>query len=449
MKSIMNRNKIVGVFLGATLLTACSNSWLEEYTEDPTRPIDVGADVLLTSAETFYVLSHGDALPRLTSIFMQQMTGTDRQSLAHNRYAQIGESDFDSPWGLAGYGGGMYDLKLIIDKANADGAPHYSGVAKILMAQYLGLLTDHFGDIPYSEAFQGADNLNPAFDSQQDIYNTIFTLLSEGRTEVTAATSAYSPGSDDLLYSGDLDAWENFAWALEARYKLHLSKTAGFNATEVTTAANNAISGGFVDAEFMFAASDNQSNPWYQFTSVDRNGYITQYGYMYDNMMVPNNDPRLPLYRSADSLSMPFYGSQTSPLPYMTEYELLFILAEMNPTLATLTAAVQANMDYLGVSAADAATYIATLPAVPTLEDVMNEKYIAMFSQNESWTDWRRTGFPAITVYPGANLSDIPRRLPYPEDEYLYNSANVPMPLGSTPEEKFGVATTYRLWWDQ
>ena len=81
----------------------------------------------------------------------------------------------------------------------------------------------------------------------------------------------------------------------------------------------------------------------------------------------------------------------------------------------------------------------------------MEEKYVAMFSQSESWTDWRRTGFPALNVYPDANLGEIPRRLPYPQDEYLYNKSNVPMPLTSTPDEKFGTdaARTYALWWDQ
>ena len=74
-------------------------------------------------------MTQGDVLPRLTSIFMQQMTGTDRQSLAHNRYAQIGEGDFNTPWNNS-YAGGLYDLKLIEEKAEAAGASAYVGVAK-------------------------------------------------------------------------------------------------------------------------------------------------------------------------------------------------------------------------------------------------------------------------------------------------------------------------------
>ena len=65
-------------------------------------------------------MMQGDVLPRLTSIFMQQMTGNDRQSLAHNRYAQIGEGDFDYPWGLA-YSGGMYDLPIDHGQGHGEG----------------------------------------------------------------------------------------------------------------------------------------------------------------------------------------------------------------------------------------------------------------------------------------------------------------------------------------
>jgi hypothetical protein len=51
-----------------------------------------------------------------------------------------------------------------------------------------------------------------------------------------------------------------------------------------------------------------------------------------------------------------------------------------------------------------------------------------MFSQGaESWTDWRRTGIPAITPSMGNILNDqIPVRFPYPESEFSFNAGNVP-----------------------
>ncbi len=438
------------VAVAALGLTACSDAWLEEYKLDQNRPSDVSMGVLLPSAQANYGMVQGDVLPRLTSIFMQQMTGTDRQSLAHNRYAQIGEGDFDTPWNNS-YAGGMYDLKQIIDKAQELGAPAYEGISQIMMAMYLGILTDHFGDIPYSQAMQGAGNLRATFDSQEDIYAAIFDLLEQGKANLTSPSSVM-PGNDDLIHGGDLGAWAATADGLRARYLNHLSKTSQYNAASVVQACDAALSGN-VYAVMPFESALNQ-NPWYQFTVIDRAGYISQFGTMYDRMTAAS-DPRISFYRSSDSLTMPVYGAATSALPLVTPFEILFIKAEAQlaggdaaAARTTLEAAINSHMTWLGVNAGDIATYIAALPATTNLELIMDEKYVAMFTTSESWTDWRRTGFPAISAPSDANLSDIPRRMPYPEGEYLYNASNVPMPLNSTPDEKFGVASTYRLWWD-
>jgi hypothetical protein len=406
-------------------------------------------EVLLPSAQAAYGMTQGDVLPRLTSIFMQQMTGTDRQSLAHNRYAQIGEGDFNTPWNNS-YAGGLYDLKLIEDKAEAAGASAYVGVAKIMTAMYLGVLTDHFGDIPYTNALQGADNLKATFDSQADIYTTIFTLLSEGK-DALAQPSSVTPGGDDLIHGGDLAAWAATADGLRARHLNHLSKTSQYNAANVIAACDDALNAG-VYCTIGFEAALNQ-NPWYQFTVIDRAGYISQFGTMYD-MMEASSDPRINLYRSADSLTMPAYGDATSALPIVTPFEIMFVKAEAqlagsaSDARATLEAAIESHMTWLGVDAGDIQAYVAALPATTDLELIMNEKYVAMFSSSESWTDWRRTGFPTLSAPADANLSGMPRRMPYPEGEYLYNADNVPMPLTSSPDDKFGVTTTYRLWWD-
>ena len=450
MYRIMKFKTLIIVAVAAFGLTACSDAWLEEKKLDPNRPSEVSMEVLLPSAQASTGMNHGDVLPRLTCIFMQQMTGTDRQSLAHNRYAQIGEGDFNTPWGNA-YAGGLYDLKLIMDLADASGATAYGGIAKIMTAMELGLLTDHFGDIPYTEAFTGADNLKPAFDSQEDIYSTIFTLLADGKADL-AAPSSVSPGGDDLIHGGDLAAWMATADALKARCLNHLSKTSQYDGAAVIAACDDALTAGAY-ATIGYESALNQ-NPWYQFTVIDRAGYITQYGTMYD-MMTASSDPRIDLYRSADSLELPAYGSATSALPLVTPFELYFIKAEAQmvggdatAARASLEDAIGSHMTWLGVDAADIATYIAALPATTDLELIMNEKYVAMFASTEAWTDWRRTGYPSISAPAGANLSDIPRRMPYPEGEYLYNADNVPMPLTADPDDKFGVTTTYRLWWD-
>ena len=148
-------------------------------------------------------------------------------------------------------------------------------------------------------------------------------------------------------------------------------------------------------------------------------------------------------------------GGATSPLPIVTPFEIMFVKAEAQlaggdatSARATLEAAIESNMTWLGVDAADIATYVGALSTTTDLELIMNEKYVAMFSTGESWTDWRRTGFPALSAPDGANLSGMPRRMPYPEGEYLYNADTVPFPITSSPDVKFGVDASTRLWWD-
>ena len=54
----------------------------------------------------------------------------------------------------------------------------------------------------------------------------------------------------------------------------------------------------------------------------------------------------------------------------------------------------------------------------------MEEKYIALFFNIESYNDWKRTNLPAITPYTGGT---IPRRLLYGDGERNANP-NIPAP---------------------
>ena len=54
----------------------------------------------------------------------------------------------------------------------------------------------------------------------------------------------------------------------------------------------------------------------------------------------------------------------------------------------------------------------------------MNEKYVVLFQNIESWNDYKRTCLPALT--PGNGAVAIPGRLLYPTGERQTNAANVP-----------------------
>ncbi len=72
-----------------------------------------------------------------------------------------------------------------------------------------------------------------------------------------------------------------------------------------------------------------------------------------------------------------------------------------------------------------------------TLQNIIEQKYIAMYNDPEIFADWRRTGFPELTP----NTGDmIPRRLPYPQTETVSNE--------NTPSQA-DVTMFSRVWWDQ
>ncbi|MFZ9814476.1 MAG: SusD/RagB family nutrient-binding outer membrane lipoprotein, partial [Candidatus Kapaibacteriota bacterium] len=105
------------------------------------------------------------------------------------------------------------------------------------------------------------------------------------------------------------------------------------------------------------------------------------------------------------------------------------------------TNGIKASMALAGVSDAEVTTYLGRADVMPstalTLKHVMEQKFLAMYTQPETFSDWRRTGIPALTAPTGA-VSSTPRRFLYPLSERLYNSANYPT----------GVTTGTRIFWD-
>jgi len=56
------------------------------------------------------------------------------------------------------------------------------------------------------------------------------------------------------------------------------------------------------------------------------------------------------------------------------------------------------------------------------LQQIIEEKYVAIFGESmEPWTDFRRTGYPALTPPSNAVISSVPRSLFYPQSEIDLN----------------------------
>ncbi len=376
---------------------------------------------------------------RIAGILVQHFDGLDAQQIQYDQY-NIGETDIDDLWDFGLYGAGsMKDAFVIIQNNEGE----VSALAKLYMAANLGVATSSWGDIPYTEAFIGDQgNLNPSYDSQESIYMTIQTLLTESIDEGVAAGIGAFAGAGN---SDNVD-WEGVAHALKARYYLHLTSVNGTSAAQnALMEIQQAFSSTTEQPDFIYSTPAQNANPWYLFDN-DRPSTLG-ISEVLVNEMTANNDPRLPFYTTdgedfagVDGL---FWGQADSPTPLISYWEVKFIEAEAiirtggsdADALNALKEAVSSNMLYLGVDQGDVDTYVNGLSLSGSeddkIETIINEKWVALYGNApfESWVDYRRTGYPELTPSPDAvpsvNPSGvIPRRFLYPLSERQANLAN-------------------------
>jgi hypothetical protein len=169
-----------------------------------------------------------------TMQFVRQITMQGSQF-----YAQAeGPETYDYMWGQM-YSTILPDLNLIIEKATADGIPGYSGVAKVLKAYVLFTAVDLFGDVPYSDAFQGTNKLSPVNDDDEAVYNEALAILNSGIEDLTNTPAAYRL-VNDTYYGGVPAQWLKLANTLKLRYYLNTRHVNGNALSEI----NNIVAAG-------------------------------------------------------------------------------------------------------------------------------------------------------------------------------------------------------------
>ncbi len=473
----------------AIFATSCSD--FEEINMNVNEPEDAPLNVILPAAQEHLWGNYGsNNSARMTfnvyaNTFTQHFAGNHATGVDYDQYfMNTGDEEF---FFTRLYSKAFIDAKQIIDKAAEEKSPHYSGIAKIIQAVGLGYLTDIYGDIPWSEALQGKDFPYPSYDSQESIYTEIQRLLSDAANDLSAGESLSSPGSDDLVFGGDLSKWIGAAHMLSARYYNHLSKVdASGSASNALSALDDAYAAGFSstasDMHYGFDGSAIHRNPWHRLW--ENNLIIASENFM--NLLLNSSDPRLEAYwdnvafggtavgytgkcqgfGASNTSYSPcgpngYFGKSDSPLLVATYFEAKFIEAEAAMragdaarAAAALNEAITANINkvvsdpdglaraeaYLDANANETASSI-------SMAKIMTHKYIAMFAQGiEGWTDVRRHdyAYPDYLEIPKESCTtpvatEFIRRILYPQSELNNNPDKVPT----------GVGIFDRLWWDK
>jgi hypothetical protein len=440
-----NLRRAIAALVAAATIVGCSDFLTGgKATTDPNLPSTATRDQLFVGAQANLFAQQEGPLAMTACQWMQQCSGVNGRFVQTFDSYGIDATSFDLPFQEIYSSGGLLSLRAVQASAAAEGDKVYEGIAQVMEALLIGTTADIWGNIPYSEAV--ADNLEPAFDDQMDVYTAIQALLDQAITNIGGA-GAGPPLADDLVYGGVDDTpanqatrkaqWIQAARTLKARYHLHTAEVLGQGAyTAARTAALQGISAPANDLRTTHGTATSERNLWVQFQNTSFGPDLVA-GARLVNLMKAQNDPRLGDYFGRNELgdyggfdvttgTTP--GNQISPLsgsrrnvdefrqPLVTWEENQLILAETNFVLSGAGAA-QPFLD-----AVRAAHGKASVPA--TLQSIMEEKYISMFQTIEVWNDWKRTCFPRLT--PARGETAIPGRLYYGATEEQTNSNTPP-----------------------
>ncbi|MFA6083662.1 SusD/RagB family nutrient-binding outer membrane lipoprotein [Mucilaginibacter sp.] len=116
------------------------------------------------------------------------------------------------------------DYQYVVNNSTTDGNDrYYNAAARIMRAFAYQRLVDTYGDVPYTEAVQGAANTTPKYDKAEDIYTDLFAQLNTAIASIDNATAGVTSinqgpsGKVDVLFSGDMTKWKAFANTIKLR----------------------------------------------------------------------------------------------------------------------------------------------------------------------------------------------------------------------------------------
>lgn len=463
------------VLLGLAALLGGCDSRFEDLNVNPNEPEDVPPSLLLPNIVRSAVN---------TSVNQAFSTG----NLVVQHAAKVSfATDIDRyDWSGVGYWEALYDdlrnVEEMIRLARARGRTDYEGIGLVLKSWIFSMLTDAYGDVPYSESFrvlQDGEN-TPAYDTQATIYRGLLRDLEQANTLL--APNSTRPVDGDILFEGDLMKWKKLANALRLRLLMRLSEK------------QDAIEGVDVAGTFRTIVADPAQYPI--FTSNDDNAaleYLTarpnqwpihtirvgsfrtyRLSQTLGDTLKALGDPRLeafadptvasvedgtPTYEGVpngltDDASNEYNGgrdfqSSLNTARYfespnaaqgliMTYAEVLFLRAEAaergwtaEDAQALYESGITASMNQYGQSVPDG--YL-TQPGVnyaaddrdQALAQINTQKWIALFFTGlEGWFNWRRTGVPELKPsVSNVNGDRIPVRFRYPESEQSLNAEN-------------------------
>lgn len=238
----MKKSKyLLALLIGVASLSSCSKGWLD-INVDPNTPSSTVASVdsRLAWIQHYYLYAQGTAGARAGYVTQQLSftNGTASNSMIAGWNPIAGMSTTPYQFFFVGAGANFSDLEV---KAKAENAYHYIGAMKAIRAMGFMLMTDWYGEMPYTEAL--GDVITPKFDDGKTIFEGCLKEIDEAiaylKMEQPATATALSAG--DSWNGGDVSKWIKMCYGVKARWLNNLSKKSSlYKPDDILAALNNA-----------------------------------------------------------------------------------------------------------------------------------------------------------------------------------------------------------------
>lgn len=424
----------------ALIAFSCKKKYFGDINKNSNAPAVVDPKVVLPGIEAAISYTFGGEAARFAGILNQQIKGIGRQWTVLEQYKFNG-NDVETLYETNIYTKILMEIKNVKTVSTKNKFHYYNGIVKSLEAYTLLFVADFWDSAPYSDALQGLDQIQPKYDSQAELYESVFKLLNEAKNDLSETDGgSQQPFEDDIIYGGDVTKWLGFVYFMEARANLRLAKKNPTKYQDALNALNNGLT-----HDFIFPYTGGAiSHPMYQFI---QDWPDIELGKRMKELLTDYSDPRKSLYDQPFDLN-PYsetfntYLKMNRPHYIGSLVEQSFIKAECQFKINGPNAA---HTDYIngitlalqneGISQSDINTYLAQNSVDPgaanlTLEHIINQKYLALLFEHETYTDWRRTGYPTLVSNTGLS---IPRRFPVPQSELNLNGSNASFISITTP----------------
>jgi len=476
------KSVLIASIIGITFL-GCDRNF-EEVNNNPNDPVTIPADLLL-----------GNLLFNTANILYDVFASVDQGSgwAQHISKVQYNtemryiprEEAINDVW-QSFYEITAADANRMVLLATQQENTALQGIGYIMQAYGFLMLTDIFGDIPFTDALKAEEGVvTPSYDSQELVYNGCLTLLDKAILLLTASTNTISQ-EQDLMFAGNISLWVKFASTLKFRALMRQSsKIPVSDALQQLVESGNLMSSKNDEAKLIYLELAPNANPFFE-TIVfgGRPEYkinTTLVGYMDGSKSI--SDPRLQSYATPNSTGeyrgkpsgfrdLPnndfnyanvsgiggIYLSATAPAYFLSYTELQFLLAEAAIKGFISGGDSAAESYYLnGIASSfeenlvsesfDVYVEQSSVRYIPStaFEQISLQKWIALYGQGmETWIEWRRTDIPNLVPAFESDLGKIPVRFTYPTIESSLNRINYNSAIARQGSDEL----TTSVWWD-